>query len=158
MALPHVLRVRLPHFKFLINYDLFSLDRYNLYNLAHHHADFNFQATWTYSATGHGKGPCDGLGVVVKSTATEYLLKGGPNVSFSTPKEFFEWCLKKTDRMVIARPRRINTSNNASNCIPEPNRPIKISWLSSDIVKKEFDNLLKPRWNRLSSKGRILFR
>jgi len=69
-------------FKLEINYDLFLLDRFNLCNLAYHYADFSLQATWTYSATGHGKGPCDGLGSVVKSAATQYLHKGGPNVAF----------------------------------------------------------------------------
>ncbi|CAF4961392.1 unnamed protein product, partial [Rotaria socialis] len=74
-----------------------------MYNLAHHHADFNIVASWTFSATGHGKGPCDGVGAVVKSTATQHLLKGGPNASFSSPKQFYEWCFEKNDRMVIAR-------------------------------------------------------
>ncbi|CAF4667131.1 unnamed protein product, partial [Rotaria socialis] len=67
-------------------------NKYNMYNLAHHHADFNIAASWTFSATGHGKGPCDGVGAVVKSTATQHLLKGGPNASFSSPKQFYEWC------------------------------------------------------------------
>ncbi|CAF1537532.1 unnamed protein product, partial [Rotaria sordida] len=129
--------------------------RYNLYNLAHHHADFNIQASWTFSASGHGKGPCDGLGAVIKSTATQYLLKGGPYVSFSTAKQFFEWCLQKNDRMVVARPRRTDISNVASNHMPEPNRPIEIRWLPSNIVKNEFEELLKPRWDRFSSKDCI---
>ncbi|CAF4000931.1 unnamed protein product, partial [Rotaria sordida] len=109
-------------------------------------------ASWTFSASGHGKGPCDGLGAVIKSTATQYLLKGGPYVSFSTAKQFFEWCLQKNDRMVVARPRRTDISNVASNHMPEPNRPIEIRWLPSNIVKNEFEELLKPRWDRFSSK------
>ena len=61
-----------------------------MHNLVNHHADFHIQASWIFSAAGHGKGPCDGIGAAVKSTATQHLLKGGPNASFSSPKGFFE--------------------------------------------------------------------
>ncbi|CAF3077019.1 unnamed protein product [Rotaria socialis] len=120
-------------------------NKYNMYNLAHHHADFNIVASWTFSATGHGKGPCDGVGAVVKSTATQHLLKGGPNASFSSPKQFYEWCFEKNDRMVIARRRRIDTSKSLPNQIPEPNRPIEVRWLSGDVVNKEFEDCLRKR-------------
>lgn len=33
-------------------------------------------ATWTYSEPGHGKGPMDGVGGVLKKTADDYVLKG----------------------------------------------------------------------------------
>lgn len=33
-------------------------------------------ATWTYSKPGHGKGPVDGVGGVLKKTADDYVLKG----------------------------------------------------------------------------------
>lgn len=123
--------------------------------MAHHYADFGVLATWTFSASGHGKGPCDGLGAVVKSTATQYLLKGGPHVSFSSPKDFFDWCYKRNDRMLIGRPARTNTSNAASNYIAEPNRPIEIRWLCSNDIQYEYENVLKQRWDRLSSKGNL---
>jgi hypothetical protein len=132
------------------------IDRFNLCNLAHHHADFNTQASWSFTASGHGKGPCDGLGAVVKSTATQYLLKGGPNVSFSTPKEFFEWCLQRNDRFVIARTRLINSSNVTTNYMPEPNRPIEVRWLSTEMIQNEYGRVLQSRWNHLSPKSDIL--
>jgi hypothetical protein len=135
---------------------LFLLDKYNMYNLAHHHRDFNIEASWTFSATGHGKGPCDGVGAVLKSTATQHSLKGGPQASFSSPKQFFEWCFQKNDRMVVARPRRMDSSKIASNKMPEPNRPIEVRWLSADVINREFEKLLLSRWNRLSSKGTLL--
>ncbi|CAF3871439.1 unnamed protein product, partial [Rotaria sp. Silwood1] len=133
-------------------YELLHLtDKYNMYNLAHHHVDFNIGASWTFSASGHGKGPCDGVGAVIKSTATQHIIKGGPNASFSSPKEFYEWCVDKNDRLVIARPRRIDTSNSMSTKMPEPNRPIEVRWLSGDVVNNEFENCLKQRWSQLSS-------
>ncbi|CAF4720330.1 unnamed protein product, partial [Rotaria socialis] len=60
--------------------------------------------------------------------------------------------LRKNDRMVIARPRRIDTSKSLPTQMPEPNRPIEVRWLSGDVVNKEFENSLKQRWSRLSTK------
>lgn len=132
----------------IINHILFSVlsDRFNICNLAYHYADFGMQASWTYNASGHGKGPCDGLGAVVKSAATHYLLKGGPHVSFATPKDFFEWSLQRNDRMVIGRPKRDGNSKVISSQITEPNRPIEIRWLCSDTINQEYENNLKHRW------------
>ena len=52
--------------------------------------------------------------------------------------------------MVIVRPSRIDTLNLASNYMPEPNHPIEIRWLPSDMIQNEFDRVLKQRWDRLS--------
>ena len=129
-----------------------------MYNLAHHHVDFNISASWTFSASGHEKGPCDGVGAVIKSTATQHIIKVGPNASFSSPKQFYEWCVDKNDRLVIARPRRIDTSKSMPTKMPEPNRSIEVRWLSSDVVNNEFENCLKRRWSQLSNKGSIFVR
>ena len=53
------------------------------------------EASWTFSATGHDKGPCDDLGAVAKSSATQYLLRGSAKVSSSSAKELFECCFKE---------------------------------------------------------------
>ncbi|CAF3141374.1 unnamed protein product [Rotaria sp. Silwood2] len=127
--------------KFNSRYELLHLtDKYNIYNLADHHVDFSIGASWTFSASGHGKGPCDGVGAVIKSTATQHIIKARPNASFSSPKQFYEWCVDKNDRLVIARPRRIDTSKSMSTKMPEPNRPIEVRWLSGDVVNNEFEN------------------
>ena len=97
-----------------------------MHNLANHHADFHIQALWTFSAAGHGKGPCDGIGAVVKSTATQHLLKSGANASCSSLKEFFEWCFARNDRMVISRPSWTTTLQSESTYMAEPNRPIEV--------------------------------
>jgi hypothetical protein len=135
--------------------NVFFLDRYNICNLAHHHLDFNLRAVWTYSASGHGKGPCDGLEAVVKSEATQHQLRAGPTASFSNPKQFFEWCQQKNDKMVIGRPQKKSCSKNPSNYISETNRPIEIRYLSSEEIKANYELILKPRWDQLSTKGTI---
>ena len=62
----------------------------NITNLPYHYQDFSLEAAWTFNSSGHGKGPCDGLGAVVKSAARKHLLKQGPEGSFSTAKELTE--------------------------------------------------------------------
>jgi len=123
--------------------------------LAHHHQDFHIEASWSFSSSGHGKGPCDGVGAVAKSTATQHQLKAGPNASFSTAKQFCDWCFEKNDRMVVARPHRMEASNCSSTYMAEPNRPIEVRWLSTDVINNEFEKHLMPRWNLLTSKSII---
>ena len=59
-------------------------------NLTHHQTDFQIEASWTSSAARHGKGLCDGVSAVVKSMATQHLLKSGTRASFRSLKEFFQ--------------------------------------------------------------------
>lgn len=134
----------------------FLLDRFNMCNLAYHQNDFSLQGSWTFSATGHGKGPCDGIGAVVKSTATRYLLRTGPHASFSSPKDFYEWCSRANDRMVIARSKPCKNSTASSTRMSEPNRPIEIRWLPAMDVNSEYESILLPRWNDLSSRRMVV--
>ncbi|CAF4886248.1 unnamed protein product, partial [Rotaria socialis] len=53
-------------------------NRHNILNLSFHEIDFGVRSIWTFTATSHGKGPVDGLGAAVKSTATRYLMRHGP--------------------------------------------------------------------------------
>jgi hypothetical protein len=66
-------------------------NRYNILNLSFHEMDFGVPAVWTFTATSHGKGPVDGLGAAVKSTATRYLMRHGPEEAFKSAKEFYEF-------------------------------------------------------------------
>jgi hypothetical protein len=74
----------------------------NITNLLYHYQDFSLEAAWTFSSSGHGKGPCDGLGAVVKSAARKYLLKQGPEGSFSTAKEFYLFTREKVSQTASA--------------------------------------------------------
>ena len=66
-------------------------NRYIILNLSFHQTDFGIRAIWTFSATSHGKGPVDGLGAAIKSTATRYLMRHGPEEAFKSAKEFYEF-------------------------------------------------------------------
>ena len=50
-------------------------NNYTIMNLLHHKKDFDIDTVWTFSATGHGKGPCDGIGATVKATQLVLLFK-----------------------------------------------------------------------------------
>jgi hypothetical protein len=92
---------------------------------------------------------------VVKSAATQYLLRAGPTASFSTPKQFFEWCREQNDRMVIGRSQKKISSTVTSNYISATNRPIEIRYLLADDIKANYGLILKQRWANLSTKGNI---
>lgn len=67
-------------------------------NLAHFiEMDFGINAIWTFSSSSHGKGPVDALGGTVKSTATRYLMRHGPEEAFKSPKEFYEFSKQRQE-------------------------------------------------------------
>ena len=89
----------------------------NILNLSRHKEDFGIKVVWTFSSSGHGKSPCDGLGAVIKSSARKYLLKGGPEIGFSSAKDFYIFTLKRNNQTLYRAnsENRNKSSNNASN-------------------------------------------
>ncbi|CAF4975031.1 unnamed protein product [Rotaria sp. Silwood1] len=88
-------------------------NNHNMMNLAVHLQDFNVKAAWTFTSSGHGRSPCDGLGAFVKSTARKYLLKQGPGVAFCSAKDFYQFTLEKTSRILytVKSERSTKTTN-----------------------------------------------
>lgn len=143
----------------------------NITNLLYHHQDFSLEAAWTFSSSGHGKGPCDGLGAAVKSAARKYLLKQGPEGSFSTAKEFYLFTRSKVNQMPLPS-RNTQKSDDSLNdahvksdessdeeagrSVPDPVPSIDVRWLDETEVSEVFESILKPRWDRLSLKGNFL--
>ncbi len=72
-------------------------NRYNILNLSFHQIDFGVRAVCTFSATAHGKGPVDGLGAAIKSTATRYLMRHGPEEAFKSAKEFCDFSKRRQE-------------------------------------------------------------
>ena len=70
----------------------------NVINLAFHQNDFDIPAEWNFYATAHGKGPCDGLGAVVKRAALRASLQSTDKHHILTPKDLFDW-LSTTGRL-----------------------------------------------------------
>jgi hypothetical protein len=54
-----------------------------------HEEEFAIKARWSYLESGHGKGPCDGLGASVKRSADNAVKQG--KVSIQSAADFFKW-------------------------------------------------------------------
>ena len=63
--------------------------------LTRHDSLFGVGARWDYLESGHGKGPCDGLGGSVKRSA-DMAVKQGKAV-IQNGKDFYRWAEKQTD-------------------------------------------------------------
>jgi hypothetical protein len=106
----------------------------NMYNLIHHKEDFDMEACWTFSASGHGKGPCDGIGATVKSTATRSVLTSGK--AFLSVEDFYNFTKKFNDDVT-----RVNTTET----------PINVFHLERTVVERVLQDLLTKRWDLLTS-------
>lgn len=49
------------------------------------------EAEWHFHATAHGKGPCDGIGAVLKREATRASLQAPPDKAILNAKTLYEW-------------------------------------------------------------------
>jgi hypothetical protein len=108
-------------------------------NLTYHENDFGLTASWTFSATSHGKGPVDGIGATIKSRATRYLLSGTAERAFLSPEDLFHFTKQVNDHQVMKEDL-------------EPNRPIEVFYIKSSHVDNIYKQVLEHRWSLLSKK------
>lgn len=66
----------------------------NFINLCYHKQDFGVEAEWHFSATAHGKGPCDGVGGSVKRLAARASLQRPYDNQILTPIQLYEWAVE----------------------------------------------------------------
>ena len=93
-------------FFYSIIFNILSIDgvanhfknNYTLMNLLYHYKDFYLEATWTFSATGRGKGSCEGNGAAVKAIATSATLQSHTNTSFQIAFDFWSSTFDKNHR------------------------------------------------------------
>ncbi|CAF1550492.1 unnamed protein product [Adineta ricciae] len=100
-------------------------NRYNLLNLSFHEVDFGIPAVWTFSATSHGKGPVDAIGATIKSAATRYLMRHGPEEAFKSPKDFY----------TFSKQRQESSST-----------PIELFYLNSNRIASLHQKKNEDRW------------
>jgi hypothetical protein len=105
-------------------------------NLIHHKCDFGIEASWTFSASGHGKGPSDGIGATSKSSANRSVLTSG--TILSSPKDFFNFT------------KKINEEAAVSKNLNEP--PINAYYLDSITIENVNETLLSERFKQLNGK------
>lgn len=64
----------------------------NFMNILQHKEDFDgISCEWHFHATSHGKGPCDGIGGILKRKAFRASLTQQYTRGITNAKEFFEW-------------------------------------------------------------------
>jgi hypothetical protein len=114
-------------------------NNYTLLNLLYHKKDFGLEAAWTFSATGHGKGPCDGIGATVKASATRTALQGHPDANFQKALDFWSFTFDANDRSELNEPS-----------------PIESSFLPKERVEKIFRERLEKRWGLITTKSEFL--
>ena len=113
----------------------------NMINLIHHKNDFDIEASWTFTASGHGKGPSDGIGATTKSSANRSILSSG--TTLLTPKDFFNFT-KKTNEEAAK-------SKNSN----EP--PVNAYYLDSITIEEVNTTLLCDRFKQLNGKRYRVF-
>ncbi|CAF1546445.1 unnamed protein product [Adineta ricciae] len=67
-------------------------NKYNMYNLSCHKEEFGIGAEWLFTATGHGKSACDGIGAALKCSATRHISQSQKKTFFSSAEDFYEFC------------------------------------------------------------------
>jgi hypothetical protein len=105
-------------------------------NLIHHKNDFDTKASWTFCASGHGKGPSDGIGATVKSSANRSILTSG--TTLSSAEDFFNFT------------KKINEEAAKSKDTSEP--PINVYYLNSITIDDIIKTLLSNRFKQLNGK------
>lgn len=74
----------------------------NFLNLCFHEEDFKVKGEWHFSATAHGKGPCDGVGGSVKRLAARASLQRPYENQIQTPRQLFEWAVENITKVNFA--------------------------------------------------------
>jgi len=103
-------------------------------NVIHHKHDFNLEACWTFCASGHGKGPSDGMEATIKSSANRSILTSG--TTLSSVEDFFKLT------------KKINEDAAKLNNTSEP--PINAYYLSSSTIDDVTRTLLSDRFKHLN--------
>lgn len=113
----------------------------SILNLLHHKSDFGLDASWTFTATDHGKGAWDGIGVVLKFTTRRATLS--KNILMSNAKDFYEFSWKQ----------QLDTAERSNKDNPRVN----IFYLDSDEVEEVKNNYFKTRSEKLRVTGKKSF-
>ena len=60
-----------------------------------HKEEYDIEARWNYLESGHGKGPCDGLGASIKRSADNAIKHGKANIQNAA--DFYQYATKTTE-------------------------------------------------------------
>lgn len=112
-------------------------NNFNIFNLTNHQHDFGIEASWTFTSTAHGKGPCDGVGAAVKYTATRFISTSG--IVINSAEEFYAFT------------KKFNENAAKMSATGEPS--IYSFYVKSADVEHTYAEILKSRWDQLGKNG-----
>ena len=110
-------------------------------NLVNHKINFDLDACWTFTATGHGKGASDGIGAVLKPTARR--VTRASNMLLSTPRDFYEFSKQQQLKTAEAKDQ------------PEPS--VHLLFLKAEEVNRAKEDILEPRAEVIKATGNRYF-
>ena len=93
----------------------------NFLNLTYHIDDFGIPATWSFSATSHGKGPWDGVAGCVKREAALESLRRPEENHIQNAIDFYDFTKEKF-------------------------KNIHVEFIPSSVISELNDNILKERF------------
>jgi hypothetical protein len=82
-------------------------NRYQLYEISKSETP----TEWIFSATGHGKGPCDGVGGLVKHYATKHNLSSGAVQTIQNATDFVNTVKKYTPAINLLKLEKVNVED-----------------------------------------------
>lgn len=83
-------------------------NRFNFLNMCYLKEEYGTDTEWVFFASGHGKGPCDGVGGIVKRLARDESLRKGYQNTINSPKTLFEWLKTKSTAINVAYVNQLN--------------------------------------------------
>ncbi|CAF3553124.1 unnamed protein product [Rotaria socialis] len=110
----------------------------NILNLIHHTTDYDLEAAWTFTATGHGKGAGGGIGTVIKTIARRATLS--KNILLSTAKDFFEF----------SKAQQLTLEERSNKDCPG----VYVFYIEAEEVEKAKNNFLKARSEKFRKSGK----
>ena len=112
----------------------------SMLNLVYHKVDFDLDASWSFSATAHGKVADDGVGALLKSTARRATLS--KSFLLSSPKDFYEFSKKHQMQTAMATGKT------------DPS--VHVYYLEAIDIERTKTRVLQARFSQLNSTSRVL--
>ena len=138
-------------------YTLHNAEGGMILNLIHHRADFNLEASWTFTAVCHGKGVDDGIGALAKAIA-RYATLAKTIARYATPAKTIARYATLAKNILLSTAKDFNESSKAQQLKTERrsnnNSPgVRVFFLEAEEVEKVKNNILKARSEKLRKSG-----
>ncbi|CAF4632672.1 unnamed protein product, partial [Rotaria socialis] len=112
----------------------------SILNLTYHQVDFGIPASWSFSATAHGKGAVDGIGAAVKYWTTRRVLSGTTSDAILTPEDLYKFTQSDSLMNVFYMDqKRIKNHCEKYQLLNRWNRDSPEGWINQIRSQHQFD-------------------